>query len=35
VNEEGAPSDAELASSVTIHITDMLGVIEKAAVNAK
>ncbi len=35
VNEEGAPTDAELASSVTIHITDMLGVIEKAVVNAK
>lgn len=35
VNEEGAPTDAELASSVTVHITDLLGVIEKAAVNAK
>lgn len=35
VNEEGAPTDAELASSVTMQVTDMLGVIEKAAVNAK
>jgi hypothetical protein len=35
VNEEGAPSDAELASSVTMQVTDMLGVIEKAVVNAK
>ncbi|MEL7602756.1 MAG: hypothetical protein AAGU77_06325 [Bacillota bacterium] len=35
VNEEGAPTDAELTSSVTVQITDMLGVIEKAAVNAK
>ena len=35
VNEEGAPTDAELSSSVTMQITDMLGVIEKAAVNAK
>ncbi len=33
--KEGAPADAELASSVTVHVTDFITVIEKAAQNAK
>lgn len=32
---EGAPSGADLVSSVTIHVTDMISVITKAAANAK
>lgn len=35
VNEEGVPSEAELTSSVTIHIGDYQTVIEKAAATAK
>jgi ribosomal protein L7Ae-like RNA K-turn-binding protein len=35
VNEEGVPSDAELASSVTIHIGDFVAAIEKAVANAQ
>ena len=32
---EGAPSDADLAASVTVHITDFNTVITKAVGNAK
>lgn len=32
---EGKPADAELASSVTVHVTDFITVIEKASQNAK
>jgi hypothetical protein len=35
VTEEGVPSDADLASSVTIHIGDYTAVIDKAVANAK
>lgn len=35
VNEEGVPTDADLASSVTIHIGDYVAAIEKAVNNAK
>jgi len=35
LNEEGAPADKELTSSVTIHITDYITIIEKASANAK
>lgn len=35
VNEEGAATDAELASSVTISITDYIDNIQKSAANAK
>ncbi len=35
LNEEGAPAEADLTSSVTVHVTDFLTVIEKAAQNAK
>ncbi len=35
VSAEGVPTDAELTSSVTIHIADYTAVIEKAAANAK
>ncbi|ACL75474.1 hypothetical protein [Ruminiclostridium cellulolyticum] len=35
VNEEGVPSQAELTSSVTIHIGDYQTVIEKAVATAK
>lgn len=35
VNEEGAPTDAELASSVTVGVTDYIAAIEKAVANAK
>ena len=35
VTEEGVPSDADLASSVTIHIGDYTSVIDKAVANAK
>jgi len=31
---EGVPSDSDLTSSVTIHVTDFIGVIEKATANA-
>lgn len=35
VNEEGVPSDADLASSVTVHIGDFISVLEKANTSAK
>ena len=35
INDKGAPTDAELASSVTVHITDFTASIEKAATSAK
>lgn len=35
VNAEGVPTAAELTSSVTIHITDYITIIDKAAANAK
>lgn len=35
VNEEGIPTDADLASSVTVHIGDFVLAIEKAVNNAK
>jgi hypothetical protein len=35
INEEGAPTESELAASVTVHITDFIKIIEKASVNAK
>ena len=35
VNEEGTAGDAELASSVTVHIGDFIAVTEKAVLNAK
>lgn len=35
VNEEGAPTDADLASSVTVHVTDFIAAIEKAVGNAQ
>ncbi len=35
VNQEGVTTDTELASSVTIHITDYVAAIEKAVANAK
>ncbi|MBR0598740.1 hypothetical protein [Sinanaerobacter chloroacetimidivorans] len=35
VNEEGVPTDAELASSVTVHITEFVEAIEKAVANAQ
>lgn len=35
VSEEGVPTDADLASSVTIHIGDYTAVIDKAVANAK
>jgi hypothetical protein len=31
INEEGAPTDADLKTSVTVHITDFTSIIEKAA----
>jgi uncharacterized protein YuzE len=34
VNEEGVPSDADLAASVTVHIGDYVAAIEKAVANA-
>ncbi len=33
--KEGTPADAELASSVTVHVTDFMTVIEKASQSAK
>ncbi len=35
LNEEGAPTGADIVSSVTIHVTDMISVVTKAAANAK
>ncbi len=35
VNAEGVPTASELTSSVTVHITDFLTIIEKASANAK
>lgn len=35
VNEEGAPSDAELSSSVTVHVGDFISAIDKAVANAQ
>ncbi len=35
LNEEGAPSGADIVSSVTIHVTDMIDVVAKAGANAK
>lgn len=35
LDEKGAPSNAELSSSVTVSIADYITVIEKAAANAK
>lgn len=35
VNEEGVPTETELTSSVTIHITDYISGIEKAVANAE
>lgn len=32
---DGAPSDADLASSVTVTVTDLISVIDKAAANAQ
>ena len=32
---EGAPAGADIVSSVTIHVTDMISVVTKAAANAK
>lgn len=35
VNDKGAPSDKDLAASVTVHITDFVAAIEKAVANAQ
>jgi hypothetical protein len=35
VSAEGGPSDADLASSVTVHVAPFTGVIDKAVTNAK
>lgn len=35
VNEEGVPTGSDLTASVTIHLTDLVNVIEKASANAK
>jgi len=35
VNEKGAPAESDLTSSVTVTVTEMIKVIELAAVNAK
>ncbi len=35
INEEGVPTEAELTSSVTVHVTDFLTIIDKAAQDAK
>ncbi|NLL78092.1 MAG: hypothetical protein GX235_12780 [Clostridiales bacterium] len=35
VNEEGVPTDADLTSSVTIHVGDFIAAVEKAVANAK
>ncbi|MFV0343461.1 MAG: hypothetical protein ACK5JH_11345, partial [Anaerocolumna sp.] len=34
LTEEGTPADADLASSVTVHIGDYTNVIDKAVANA-
>lgn len=34
VTEEGVPTDADLAASVTVHITDYVSTIERAVANA-
>jgi len=35
VDSEGYPTDADLTSSVTIHVTDFMAAVEKAVTNAK
>lgn len=35
VDAEGVPTDADLKSSVTVHVTDFIAVIEKAVSNAQ
>lgn len=35
VDSEGYPTDADLTSSVTIHVTDFISAVEKAVTNAK
>jgi predicted small lipoprotein YifL len=35
VNEEGVPTGEDLTSSVTVHVTDFIGAIEKAVGNAQ
>lgn len=35
VNEEGVAADADLASSVTVHVGDLIAVVEKAVANAQ
>lgn len=35
VNEEGVPTDADLTSSVTVHVGDFVSAVEKAVANAK
>ncbi len=35
LNEKGAPTDAELSSSVTVHVNEFMAAIEKAVANAK
>jgi hypothetical protein len=35
VNEEGVATDADLAASVTVHITDFVATLEKAVANAQ
>lgn len=35
VNEEGLASDSDLISSVTVHVSPFISVVEKAAANAK
>ncbi len=35
INEEGKPTDADLASSVTVHINDFIAAVEKAVTNAQ
>ncbi len=35
VNEEGVPTEEDLTSSVTVHVTDFIAAIEKAVANAQ
>lgn len=35
LNEEGKPSDADLAASVTVHINEFIAAVDKAVANAK
>lgn len=35
LNEEGVPTDADLTSSVTVHVSDFIAAIEKAVGNAQ